>query len=103
MFALYYVIYLNISFLILQQLKAAIVKQLVGMYGPRAAHPTQIVMKDWTSEQWSRGCYVAVMNTGVLSEYGEGNSLSFSLSLSFVLSNSLPPPPSFQLIKSLQH
>ena len=48
------------------------------MYGPRAAHPTQIVMKDWTSEQWSRGCYVAVMNTGVLSAYGEGNYTSLS-------------------------
>jgi monoamine oxidase len=32
--------------------------------------PTSVVVKDWTREEWTRGCPVAIMGTGVLSEYG---------------------------------
>jgi monoamine oxidase len=32
--------------------------------------PTSVVVKDWTMEEWTRGCPVAIMGTGILSEYG---------------------------------
>jgi monoamine oxidase len=32
--------------------------------------PTHIAMRDWTMEQWTRGCPVAIMGPGTLSEYG---------------------------------
>ncbi len=32
--------------------------------------PTHVEMKDWTMQEWTRGCPVAIMGTGVLSEYG---------------------------------
>jgi monoamine oxidase len=33
--------------------------------------PTHLVVKDWTMEQWTRGCPVALSGPGVISEYGE--------------------------------
>lgn len=50
--------------------KAAVVEQLVRMYGPDAATPSAYVDHDWTRETWSRGCYVGVMPPGVLTRVG---------------------------------
>nr|MCU0296326.1 FAD-dependent oxidoreductase [Candidatus Nanopelagicales bacterium] len=38
--------------------------------GPLAAKPIDYVDKDWTAEQWSRGCYGATMPPGVLTTVG---------------------------------
>jgi monoamine oxidase len=39
-------------------------------FGPDAARPTEFIEKDWTTEEWSRGCPVAYLPPGVLLEYG---------------------------------
>lgn len=39
-------------------------------FGPEAAKPTDFVEKDWTTEEWTRGCPVAYLPPGVLLEYG---------------------------------
>jgi len=36
----------------------------------RALHPTGFVVMDWSREQWTRGCPVAVAGPGLLTEYG---------------------------------
>jgi monoamine oxidase len=38
--------------------------------GKRIPRPAHVVVKDWTMEEWTRGCPVAIMGPGVLSEYG---------------------------------
>jgi monoamine oxidase len=32
--------------------------------------PTSVVVMDWTREQWTRGCPVAIAGPGVITEYG---------------------------------
>lgn len=39
-------------------------------FGPRAASPRDFVDMDWTSEEWTRGCYGAHFPPGVWTEYG---------------------------------
>lgn len=46
------------------------VRTLVRHLGPQAAKPLEYVDKDWTAEQWSKGCYGAVMPPGVLTTVG---------------------------------
>ncbi len=46
------------------------VSTLVRHLGPQAASPIEYVDKDWTAEQWSQGCYGAVMPPGVLTTVG---------------------------------
>ena len=46
------------------------VRTLVRHLGPQAAEPLEYVDKDWTAEQWSKGCYGAVMPPGVLTTVG---------------------------------
>jgi monoamine oxidase len=47
-------------------LKRAVVQQLVGFFGGRAASPTQVVLQDWSDEVWTRGCPVHLLGPGVL-------------------------------------
>jgi monoamine oxidase len=51
--------------------RAAVVAQLVRLFGADAAHPAAYVDQDWMGEEWSRGCYVGVMGPGVWSRWGE--------------------------------
>jgi len=53
------------------ELKQAIVNQLVNMYGEDARHPTNIIIKNWMEETFSRGCYTSVMPAGTLSCFGQ--------------------------------
>ncbi len=46
------------------------IETLVRHLGPLAAKPIDYVDKDWTAEQWSRGCYGATMPPGVLTTVG---------------------------------
>jgi monoamine oxidase len=38
--------------------------------GKPIPRPRHVLIQDWTMEQWTRGCPVAIMGTGVLSQYG---------------------------------
>jgi monoamine oxidase len=52
------------------QRRAAVLADLVRLFGPEAAHPTVYVDHDWTVEEWSGGCYVGIMPPGVLTRVG---------------------------------
>eukprot|EP01097_Dermamoeba_algensis_P008311 TRINITY_DN5484_c0_g1_i1.p1 TRINITY_DN5484_c0_g1~~TRINITY_DN5484_c0_g1_i1.p1 ORF type:complete len:189 (-),score=36.34 TRINITY_DN5484_c0_g1_i1:159-725(-) len=54
-----------------QELQTTIIKQLVDLYGPDAAKVKKIILKDWSLESYSRGCYVGVMPSGMLTTFGK--------------------------------
>ena len=43
----------------------------VRYFGPEAANPTSYLEKDWTAEEFTRGCYGAHFAPGVWTSYGE--------------------------------
>ena len=47
-----------------------IVAALVRLFGPEAASPLEIIEQDWTQEEFSRGCYFALMPPGTLTQLG---------------------------------
>lgn len=53
-----------------EERQAIAVDTLVRHLGPKAAKPLDYIDKDWTSEEYSRGCYGAVMPPGVLTTVG---------------------------------
>jgi monoamine oxidase len=50
--------------------QAAIVECLVRYFGPRAASPVEYVERDWTTEEFTRGCYGAHFAPGVWTGFG---------------------------------
>ncbi len=50
--------------------QAAIVECLVRYFGPRAASPVEYVERDWTAEEFTRGCYGAHFAPGVWTGFG---------------------------------
>jgi monoamine oxidase len=50
--------------------RAAILNQLVQLFGAAAGSPTGYLETNWASEAWSRGCPVGIAGTGVLTAYG---------------------------------
>jgi monoamine oxidase len=50
--------------------RAAVLENLARLFGPRAASPERYIERNWTEEQWSRGCYVGYTAPGVLTAYG---------------------------------
>ena len=40
-------------------------------FGPHAAHPVEYVETDWSTEEWTRGCFGANLQTGAWTRYGE--------------------------------
>jgi monoamine oxidase len=48
----------------------AIVSALVEQFGAQAGEPTGYAERDWTTEEWSTGCYSAFCPPGVLTERG---------------------------------
>lgn len=53
-------------------LKKAIVNQLVREFGPDAANPTEIIIRQWLSDDiWCRGAYAGSMKPGTLSQCGD--------------------------------
>ncbi len=44
---------------------------LVRYFGPSAAAPDEYVEKDWSAEEFTRGCYGAHFAPGVWTSYGE--------------------------------
>jgi monoamine oxidase len=45
-------------------------RAFVRFFGPRAARPDAYLEHDWSADPWTRGCYGAVMGTGVLTGFG---------------------------------
>lgn len=47
-----------------------ILKEFAAYFGSQALKPKDFVEKDFAAEEWTRGCPVAYLPTGVLSDYG---------------------------------
>lgn len=50
--------------------RRAVLDSFTRYFGPRAAEPTAYVEKDWTAEEFTRGCYGAHFAPGVWTSYG---------------------------------
>lgn len=48
-----------------------VIADLVDFFDNEAAQPLAYVDKDWTAEEWSRGCYMAHMAPGVMTTFGD--------------------------------
>jgi monoamine oxidase len=53
-----------------QERRTAVLENLTRLFGQRAASPERYLERDWTNEEWSRGCYVGYAPPGVLTAYG---------------------------------
>src|SRR6266511_3640375 len=43
---------------------------LVTRFGPRAGQPVHYEEIDWAEERWTRGCFMAHMPPGVITQFG---------------------------------
>ena len=50
--------------------RAAILAGHARLFGERAARPERFIERVWAEEEWTRGCYGALMGPGGWSEYG---------------------------------
>jgi monoamine oxidase len=48
-----------------------VLRNFATYFGPAALKPVDYVEMDWSSEPWTRGCYVGFTPPGVLLDYGE--------------------------------
>jgi monoamine oxidase len=53
-----------------QDRRQALVDAAVAAFGPRAASPELYLERDWSAEEYTRGCYGAHFPTGVWTSYG---------------------------------
>ncbi|HSP39634.1 MAG TPA: flavin monoamine oxidase family protein [Frankiaceae bacterium] len=53
------------------QRRDRVLGEFVTYFGPDAAKPRDFVEKDWSTEEWTRGCPVAFLPPGVMLEYGQ--------------------------------
>lgn len=51
--------------------RAIVLRMLAEHFGPEALEPLDYVDHDWTSEEWSGGCYGAYAPPGIYARYGE--------------------------------
>jgi monoamine oxidase len=47
-----------------------LLKELRTRFGPRAAHPVDVIETPWWQEEWTRGCSMAHLPPGVLTRLG---------------------------------
>jgi monoamine oxidase len=47
-----------------------VLKQLLATFGAHAAEPVSYAEQDWAQEEWTRGCAMAHLATGILTQYG---------------------------------
>ena len=47
-----------------------VLDSLAGSFGPRAARPERYLELDWSTEEWTRGCYAAHMVPGTWTAFG---------------------------------
>jgi monoamine oxidase len=50
--------------------RAAVLANFTTYFGSKAAHPSSYFETNWTSEEWTRGCPVAIPGPGTLLAYG---------------------------------
>jgi monoamine oxidase len=50
--------------------RAAVLENFTTYFGPRAARPRSYFETNWTREEWTRGCPVAIAGPGTLLAYG---------------------------------
>ena len=53
-----------------QERRAAVLRNLAQLLGPRAGRPERFIEKSWADEEWSRGCYEGYTPPGVLTAFG---------------------------------
>jgi monoamine oxidase len=51
-------------------LRAAALHNLATFFGPEALNPRGTLLTNWSAEEWSRGCPVAVLGPGTLLDFG---------------------------------
>ena len=49
----------------------AVLRSLSSYYGEQALQPAKLLSRDWSAEEWTRGCFGAFGSPGMLTEYGE--------------------------------
>ncbi|MFM7170434.1 MAG: flavin monoamine oxidase family protein [Cyanobium sp.] len=50
--------------------EALVLADLAAYFGPRAAHPTQLILKNWNTEPWSGGAFTSFQIPGAWQTYG---------------------------------
>ncbi|HWH32866.1 MAG TPA: FAD-dependent oxidoreductase [Egibacteraceae bacterium] len=50
--------------------RAAVVDAFTGLFGPQAAQPLRYIERDWSAEEWTRGCYGGHMPPGAWTQLG---------------------------------
>ncbi|KAJ5097761.1 hypothetical protein N7456_008482 [Penicillium angulare] len=53
-----------------KEVRAEVIKSLVGMFGYQASNPTRVIIQRWDQEEFSRGGPVAFAPPGLLTDYG---------------------------------
>jgi monoamine oxidase len=53
-----------------KQRRQAVLNNFATYFGQKALKPTQYHEMNWSTEEWTRGCYSGWMPTGVLFDYG---------------------------------
>jgi monoamine oxidase len=48
----------------------AVLEAIAARFGPRAAKPTEFIETQWWNEPWSRGCSMAHLPPGAITQYG---------------------------------
>jgi monoamine oxidase len=51
--------------------RTAALQNFADFFGPAALSPQEVVEINWSAEQWNRGCPVAVLGPGALTEFGD--------------------------------
>jgi monoamine oxidase len=47
-----------------------VLRSLAVLFGPPAARPLEYTERDWTAEEWTRGCYAALFTPGTWTQLG---------------------------------
>ncbi|MEU7978606.1 FAD-dependent oxidoreductase [Micromonospora sp. NPDC049081] len=50
--------------------RAAVLAALVGLVGPAAAEPDDLVEYDWSADEWTRGCFCGALTPGAWRDHG---------------------------------
>ncbi|MFD3658674.1 flavin monoamine oxidase family protein [Streptomyces sp. NPDC058620] len=58
------------SLLSSEERRALVTGALVKYFGPRAAHPFDVLEQDWNVEEFTRGCYGGRLGAGAWTQYG---------------------------------
>lgn len=53
-----------------EERRTIMIECMMPAFGPRVAEPVEYIERDWSAEEFSRGCYGAHFTTGTWTEYG---------------------------------